>query len=46
MNELVHGIGTPAKHSSSLDPAGLKYSVFCLLIIRPLSSSTSLQLPS
>ena len=31
-NELVHGIGTPAKQTSSLDPAGLKYSVFFLLI--------------
>ena len=28
----MHGIGTPAKQTSSLDPAGLKYSVFFLLI--------------
>ena len=46
LNELVHGIGTPAKQISSLDPAGLKYSVFFLLIISPFSSSTSLHLSS
>ena len=45
MNEFVHGIGTPAKQTSSLDPAGVKYSVFFLLIISPLPS-TSLQLYS
>ena len=28
LNELVHGIGTPAKQTSSLDPAGLKYLVY------------------
>ena len=46
LNELVHGIGTPAKQTSSLDPAGLKYSVFFLLILSPFSSSTSLDLSS
>ena len=43
LNDLVHGI---AKQTSSLDPAGLKYSVFFLLIISPFPSSTSLQLSS
>ena len=42
----MHGIGTPAKQTSSLDPAGLKYSVFFLLICSPFPSSTSLQLSS
>ena len=46
LNVLVHGIGTPAKQTSSLDPAGLKYSVFFLLIRSPFPSSTSLQLSS
>ena len=46
LNELVHVIGTPAKQTSSLNPAGLKYSVFFLLIISPFSSSTSLHLSS
>ena len=46
LNLLVHGIGTPAKQTSSLDPAGLKYSVFFLLIRSPFPSSTSLQLSS
>ena len=46
LNELVNGIGTPAKQTSSLDPAGLKYSVFFLLILSPFPSSTSLQLSS
>ena len=41
LNELVHGIGTPAKQTSSLDPAGLKYSVFFLLIHSQFPSSTS-----
>ena len=44
MKELVHGIGTPAKQTSSLNPACLKYSVFFLLILSPFPSSTSLQL--
>ena len=44
LNEFVHGIGTPAKQTSSLDPAGLKYSAFFLLILSPFASSTSLQL--
>ena len=44
LNELVYGIGTPAKQTSSLDPAGLKYSVFFLLILSPFSSNTSLHL--
>ena len=37
LNDLVHGIGTPAKQTSSLDPAGLK--VFCLrsTISEPIS---------
>ena len=35
----MHGIGTPAKQTSSLDPAGLKYSVFFLLIRSPFPSS-------
>ena len=39
LNELVHGIGTPATQTFSLDPAGLKYSVFFLLILSPFSSS-------
>ena len=43
LNVLVHGIGTPAKQTSSLDPAGLKYSVFFLLSHTPFPSSTSLQ---
>ena len=46
LNVLVHGIGTPAKQTSSLDPAGLKYSVFFVLIRSPFPSSTSLQLSS
>ena len=45
LNELVHGIGRPpSKQTSSLDPAGLKYSVFFLLIISPFPPSTSIQL--
>ena len=28
MNKLVHGIRIPAEQTSSLDPAGLKYSAF------------------
>ena len=40
----MYGIGTPAKQTSSLDPAGLKYSVFFLLILSPFPSRTSLQL--
>ena len=46
LNELVHGIGTPAKQTSSLDPAGLNYSVFFQLIFSPFPSSTSLHLSS
>ena len=46
LNELVHGSGAHAKQTSSLDPTGLKYSVFFLLILSPFSSSTSLQLSS
>ena len=46
LNELVHGIGTPAKLTSSLDPAGLKNSVFFLLFRSPFPSNTSLQLSS
>ena len=46
INELVHGIGTPAKQTSSLDPAGLKYSVLFLPILSPFSYSTSLHLSS
>ena len=46
LNELVHGIGTPAKQTSTLDPTGLKYSVFFLLILSPFPSSTSLHLSS
>ena len=45
-NEPVHGIGIPAKQSSAQDPAGLKYSVECLLIISSFPYRTSLQLPS
>ena len=39
MNELLHRIGTHAKQTSSLDPAGLKYSAFFLLIISPFPPS-------
>ena len=46
LNVLVHGIGTPAKQTYLLDPAGLKYSVFFLLIRSPFPSSTALQLSS
>ncbi len=46
LNELVQCIGTPAKQTASLDPAGLKYSVFFLLILSPFSSSTSLHISS
>ena len=46
LNELVHGIGTPVKQTSSLDPAALKYSIFFLLILNKFSSITSLQLSS
>ena len=46
LNELVHGIGTHAKQTSSLDTAGLKYSVFFPQIIGLFSSSTSLHLSS
>ena len=46
LNELVHGIGTPAKQMSSLDPAGLKYSLFFQLILSPFPSGASLQLSS
>ena len=46
LNELVHGIGTPVKQTSSLDPAALKYSIFFLLILSQFSSITSLQLSS
>ena len=46
LNELVHGIGTPAKQTSSIDPAGPKYSVFFMLSLSPFPSSTSLQLSS
>ena len=45
-NELVDGTGTPAKQTSSLDSAGLKCSVFFLLILSQFPSSTSLQLSS
>ena len=44
LNELVHGIGTPAKQMSSLDHAGLKYSLFFLLILSPIPSGASRQL--
>ena len=46
LNVLVNGIGTSAKQTSSLDPAGLNYSVFFQLICSPFPSSTSLQLSS
>ena len=39
LNELVHRIGIHAKQTSSLDPAGLKYSAFFLLILSPFPPS-------
>ena len=44
LNELVHGIFTPANETSSLDHSGLTYFIFFLLILSPFPSSTSLQL--
>ena len=41
-----NGIGTPAKQTFSLDPAGVKYLVLFVLIISPFPSSTSFRLSS
>ena len=41
LNELVHGIGTPAKQTSSIDLAGLKYSVLSLLLYEPYANESS-----
>ena len=46
LNVFVHGIGSPDKQTYSRDPAGLKNSVFFLLIRSPSPYSTSLQLSS
>ena len=40
LNVLTHGIGTTAKQTSSLDPTGLKDSVFFLLIRSQFPSNT------
>ena len=44
LNELVYCFGTHAKQNSSLDAAGLKYSVFFLPILSSFPSSVPLQL--
>ena len=44
LNELEHGSGTPAKQMFSLDPAGIKCSVFFLRSISPFPSTNFLHL--